>query len=377
MKTRSRKRIALFYPLFAGGGAEAVAIWAAHALQDDYDVTIVTIAHIDIQQLNRMYATNVSPDRVAVTTQFPKSWAGFCRYVHGNSAIGHNLLTHYFIRWFKTIAKQFDVCISGYNAVDFGCPGIQYIHWHNVLFNTGYYWLSDFSEGRAYQNISVANSRYTADKFEERCGHPVDVLYPPVPGEEGIEIVPWDDRPEFSFICSGRITKPKTPHRIIELLDIVRQRGYNVKLHITGGCGGVYASSYVRKVQRLAKRHADWVTLHTDLPYDRYIELLRHCRYGFHMKPEPFGISVAEMVQMGLIPFVRDWGGQLEIVGTDHPELLIGNEHRFPDQITAVLDNAEKQRAILKSLDDRRALFVPDRFIDGLRQVVADRFALT
>jgi len=374
MNTSSQKRIALFYPLFAGGGAEAVAIWAAHALQHEYDVTLVTSADVDIEQLNQIYATNVSPNQVKVLTQFPQYWANLLRYVYGNSQVGSHLISHNFIRWFKTISQNFDLCISAYNAVDFGCLGIQYIHWHDVLFKPNYYWLSHFSETRAYQNISVANSQYTANFFAKRCGRPIEVLYPPVPYDETIKLVPWEKRPEFSFVCSGRITKPKTPHRVIELLYKVRQQGFDVKLHLTGGGGGIYASQYVRQVKRMVRRHSDWVTLHTDLPYTQYIEVLRNCRYGFHMKPEPFGISVAEMVQMGLIPFVRDKGGQLEIVGTDHPELLVGNEHTFCEKIISVLQDQDKQQVILQSLQARRTLFKPERFIKGLQELVERHF---
>ncbi len=365
-----RPSIALIFPFFAGGGAEAVALWAAQALQDNYDVTILTAVNIDLVHLNSMYSTRLDPRRVAIQRQFSDSLSQIVLYLWKNFSWFRAFFHHYFIRWFKTRSKQFDACFSGYNAMDFGCFGIQYIHWHNVLLNQNFYWLSKFSETRAFENLSVSNSIYTADVVEKKYGVKTDVLYPPVPRDPGLKVVPWHERAEFSFICSGRITKPKMPDRAIKILHKVRQQGFDVKLHLTGGGGGTYGDSYVREVEALAREHSDWVTLHMNLPYQDYVEVLRNCRYGFHLKPEPFGISVAEIVQMGLIPFVRSQGGQLEIVGQDNPELIIADKEKAKDQIISVLSDPQRQQEILKTLEERRHLFSPERFMEGTQALI-------
>ncbi|MEM1426945.1 MAG: glycosyltransferase, partial [Cyanobacteria bacterium P01_H01_bin.130] len=192
---------------------------------------------------------------------------------------------------------------------------------------------------------------------------------------ESFEIVPWEQRKAFSFVCSGRIVKAKSPHRIIEILREVRQRGYDVKLHLTGGGGGSYADGYVRQVEAMVRENADWVTLHTNLNYQDYMDVLRNCRYGFHLKMEPFGISVAEIVQMGLVPLVRYRGGQVEIVGTDHPEILFDPGEDYCEKIISILRDDQKQQAILETLSHRRHLFTPDRFIQGTQQLVSNYFA--
>jgi glycosyltransferase involved in cell wall biosynthesis len=362
--------VALIFPFFAGGGAEAVGLWVVQALQDEYDVTIVTAVNIDILRLNSMYSTEIDPNRVEVKVQFSDTFSRTIFYLWTNISWFRSFFHHYFIRWVKQVVKRFDVCFSGYNAMDMGRLGIQYIHWHDVLLNRNFYWLSKFSEARAFQNLSVSNSIFTSEIVQQKCGFKTEVLYPPVPRDPNIQIVPWEEREEFSFICSGRIAQPKTPDRVIEILYEVRQQGFDVKLHLTGGGGGNYASQYVQKVEALARKHSDWVTLYTDLPYKDYVEVLRHCRYGFHLKLEPFGISVAEITQMGLIPFVRARGGQLEIVGQDHPELIIDNEHSSRDQIISVLHDSQKQKDILKTLEERRDLFTPEKFMEGTRTLV-------
>ena len=338
MVTETKRRsIALFYPVFAGGGAEAVALWTACALQDDYDVTLFTALDVDLERLNQMYATYVSPDRVKVKAQFSGQARDFLTWLRAKGQLFGHLILHNSIRWFKTASQGYDVCFSAYNAIDFGRLGLQYIHWHTVLRQPRLYWISGFSEKRAVSNVSVANSQYTADKFEKTFGHSIDVLYPPVVYDESLKIVPWEKREPLSFVCSGRIVKAKSPHRIIEILQEVRQRGYDVKLHLTGGGGGNYADGYVRQVEAMVRENSDWVTLHTNLNYQDYMDVLRNCRYGFHLKMEPFGISVAEIVQMGLVPLVRYRGGQVEIVGTDHPEILIHPKDDHCAKIISIL----------------------------------------
>lgn len=40
--TTPNKRLAIYYPCFMGGGAEAVGLWILEALKNDYDLTLYT-----------------------------------------------------------------------------------------------------------------------------------------------------------------------------------------------------------------------------------------------------------------------------------------------------------------------------------------------
>lgn len=375
MTDQKRRTIALFYPIFAGGGAEAVALWTAYALQDHYDVTLFTALDIDINKLNGMYATEVSLQKVKVRVQFSGKGSDLLQWLRTKKVVFSKAVVHNSIRWFKSVSKSYDVCFSAYNAIDFGRLGLQYVHWTNVLRHPRFFWISGFSEARAFKNLSVANSNYTATEVQKVFGQTAEVLYPPVVYDETIKVVPWEEREPFSFVCSGRIVKAKSPHRVIKILAKIRQQGYDVKLHLTGGGGGGYADDYYRKVAAMVKANSDWVTLHIDLPYRDYMDVLRHCRYGFHLKTEPFGISVAEIMQMGLIPLVRHRGGQVEIVGTEHPEILIHPKDDHCAKIISILEDEAKQQAILETLKHRRHLFAPDRFIQGTRKFVENYFA--
>lgn len=377
MTAAHSKTIAIWQPYFLGGGAEAVALWMLVALVNDYDVTLCTITGVDLTHLNAMYGTDLVPDRLKVRSLLSP---GLNRLVYGliaNFPWVRLAFIHLSIRRFKAVSAQYDLAISAYNAVDLGQVGLQYIHWVHVVeqpWQTAnpvmklMLWLSQFSEHNLKANASLTNSFCTAEVVKQTYGIDAQVVYPPV--TTAIDPVPWEEK-ENAFLCSGRVVVAKQTHRMIEILSAVRQRGFDVKLYITGGGGGTYGWGYERKVRRLAAANADWVRFYCDLPYADYLKLLSRCRYGIHHKPEPFGISVAEMVQAGLIPFVFNRGGQIEIVDAANTDIIFSNGPDAVEKIVAVLENRDRQTAILAALAQRKALFSTERFTQEIAAAVA------
>jgi glycosyltransferase involved in cell wall biosynthesis len=362
-----KKSLAIFYPIFAGGGAEAVTLWLIDALQADYNISLFTLIPIDLEALNQFYGTRITHD-LTVRHCFAAKIAPMLRWIVANSGIARKFFYHYNIRFFKQHSCQYDVAISGYNAMDLGCLGIQYVHWVGVLENPNFYWVSKFSEDRMRQNLSIANSKVVCEVAQARYGGNPIVVYPPV-------AIPdldfdWGDR-EDAFICSGRLTRPKEPHRVIAVLRQVREQGFPIKLYLTGGGGGMYATEYRRFLQKKIDENSDWVTLYENLSYDEYLQVLSRCRYGMHWKQEPFGISIAEMVKMGSIPFVRASGGQAEIVGENNAELMFNNEAEAVQRVVTMLASPEKQAHMRLILKKQAQLFSTERFSQEMRQVVA------
>ncbi|MGC9504710.1 glycosyltransferase [Baaleninema sp.] len=373
----NKKRIALYYHAFLGGGAEAVGLWMLDALQHDYDVTLFTVAEVDLERLNQLYGTNLSPKRIQVRAIFPKFMSGLVNFLIANNDLLHLMALHGVLRSLKQEAGQYDLCMSAYNGVDFGRVGIQYMHWVKVVEGglKKYPWclkISDFSIDRMKQNIAIANSKFTAQKIEETYGISAEVIYPPVLLE--VDDIPWSEK-ENAFVCSGRIVDPKQPHKAIQIVKAVRERGFDVKLYLTGGGGGVYATRYQRFVKQMVRRNSEWVTLYENLSYDEYVEVLRRCRYGIHIKLEPFGISIAEMLKAGAIPFVKNRGGQYEIIGEEHPELFFSDPKTDAiEKIVRVLSDESLQLRLRDSLDRRKNLFSKERFSSEIQQRVRQYF---
>jgi glycosyltransferase involved in cell wall biosynthesis len=367
------KRIAIYYPAFMGGGAEAVGLWMLEALKQHYHLTLFTVAELDFAPLNAMYGTQLTPQQVRVRSLVSQSLQPIFYHLIANFPAFRMLCIHLLIRYFKAHTQQEDLVISAYNAMDLGRRGIQYIHWIKVLEGNAFYQaISGFSEPQIQQNISLVNSHFIAKYCQQTYGIPSTVVFPPVtlnPAD-----IPWQQK-QNAFICSGRLVKAKEPHRVIQILAAVRQQGYDIKLHMTGGGGGVYEKSYQNYLRKIIQCHADWIVLHENLNYQDYTILLSQCKYGIHFKKEPFGISVAEMVKAGAIPFVRNKGGQVEIVGAHHPELLFETEAEAIAKILHVLQHAEEQQRLIQSLTQQKDLFSTQRFMSEIQQTVEQFFS--
>lgn len=372
MQMLNRKKIAFYYPYFTGGGAEAVGLWMIQALMDKYDITLFTVGSINIQKLNSMYGTNISTENIKIHQLVPKYLTKTCYFLIANSQHCRHFFLHLLLREFKKHCHLYDLSMSGYNAIDMGRKGIQYIHWPGVFEEIKFYHkLSNFSEESLRQNISLVNSEAIFKRVEKAYNIDATVLFPPV--VIPIQYIPWEEK-EDSFICSGRIVKAKEPHRAIKILKRVREAGFDIKLHITGGGGGIYGWQYKRTINKLVAENSSWITLHENRPYEEYATLLSRCKYGIHYKKEPFGISIAEMVKAGAIPFVRSIGGQVEIVGDRNQELLFNSEDEAVEKIIATLKDENQQKQLIASLDDRKYLFSTEKFISDIQGVVDTYF---
>lgn len=127
-------------------------------------------------------------------------------------------------------------------------------------------------------------------------------------------------------------------------------------------------------INKLVAENSSWITLHQNRPYQEYVTLLSRCKYGIHYKKEPFGISIAEMVKAGAIPFVRSIGGQVEIVGAHNQELLFNSEDEAVEKIIAILKDENQQKQLIASLEDRKYLFSTEKFISDIQGVVDTYF---
>jgi glycosyltransferase involved in cell wall biosynthesis len=367
-----RRSIAIYYPYFLGGGAEAVCLWMLQALCQDYDLTLYTLGALDWEGMNRFYGTDLGDDRLTVKALLPHFLAPWGNQWVANFPLFRKWVIHGVLRWFKATTQGYDLVMSGYNGADLGRRGIQYIHWIKVLEGgkQNCNWLSQFSLANLQKNISLVNSRSVAESVRSTYGIPSQVVYPPV--VIPVSQVSWAEKTD-GFICSGRLVAAKSPHRVIEILQQVRQKGYPIHLHLTGGGGGVYAQGYQRFLMDLIAKNKDWITLHQNLSYQAYAELLSTCRYGIHIKQEPFGIAIAEMVKAGILPFVRSEGGQVEIVG-EEAALLFSNDGEAVEKIIQVLSRPDLQQATIDRLQQCKALFSADRFCQEIQQVVAQYF---
>jgi glycosyltransferase involved in cell wall biosynthesis len=382
---KAKVKVAVIHPGLGFGGSEAPALWTMEALKQWHDLALISMGGVDLERLNAYYGTSLAPgDFSAQRVRLP---VGLC-----NTDKFAGWKGRFLQRYVRRVAPEFDVLISSYGPMDFGKPGIQMIadfsfvdEWRlelNPSFRAWRGWFYGKTAVRSVylrlgdciartrpeawkQNLTLANSAWSAGRLLEKYGILSEVVYPPVATD--FPRVPFADR-DRGFVCLGRVSPEKCVHSIIAILQKVRQRGHHIHLHILGGIDN---SEYAQKVRTLAEKFRDWVFLEGWALGDRKRELLAgHC-FGIHARPnEPFGIAVAEMVQAGCLVFVPSGGGQMEIV--NHPALIFANEAEAVEKIDAVLTNEAEQQKLRDHLRRTATSFSVKTFVETMRRVVAE-----
>ena len=367
------------------GGGNGLAAWMVEALRRDYRLTVLTWRSFDVNAINRYWGTSLTPGELETVT-VPR-WVQ--TLVDALPLPLSLLKSSLLMRVARRTMRRYDLVVTANNEADFGRPGIQYVHYPTYLrprpqvdmrwyhrprfVLRGYYWLCDrlfgVTTARVLDNITLVNSDWTGRRFHQSYGGAPRTLYPPVTGH--FPDVPWEQR-QNGFVCLGRIAPEKDLDSVIDIVAAVRRVHPEAHLHVIGSPGH---PRYYRRVLSRIERHRDWITLHLDVSHDEVRRLITMNRYGLHaMANEHFGMAPAEMATGGCIVWVRDEGGQVEIVGGER-RLMFGSTEEAVAKILRTMASAEEQAALRTALAARVPLFSIGRFIEGVRQVAAEQLA--
>lgn len=378
-----RGKIAIVHPQLGWGGSEAVALWALAALKNDYDIHLITTGTVDIPGINQFYGTKLDPsDFSIIQVRLPLGLRKTTKFAA--------LRWRFIQRYCQQIAPKFDLMISGYNPCAFGVKGIQFVadlealptilplrNWKKWWYGKTplralYLKLCDLvspTDTDAWkENISLANSDWTAALMHQNYGISASVLYPPIsPNISGDS----NRKRTNGFICIGRIIPEKRIESIIEILEGVRSQGHDIHLHVIGDAEN---NSYSRNLKEQARKsNFDWVSFEGRLDERGKNSMIENHAFGISgRKSEPFGIAVAEMVEAGEIVFVPDNGGQVEIVNHDY---LVYNS--IPDaikKIDMVLKSKDVQNMLHRHLESGNQRFSIDYFQYSVKGIVSDFF---
>jgi glycosyltransferase involved in cell wall biosynthesis len=385
----ARPRILVYYGILAAkGGADGVAAWMLEALREEFDVTLLTWKPVDLARLNTIFGTSLrNGDFQIRTVPFP-----IRKLIELDPDQGSIQKHAWLMRVSKRIRPQYDLVVSADNEGDFGPPALQYVHWPFLAHVRNgvrpscdlplraklaairrrqirpWMLLADFSFDRVKRNSTLANSDWTARWVEREYGIPSVIVHPPAAGV--FPEIPFERR-EDGFIMVGRFTPSKRPDWVIRVLDRVRAAHPRLRLHLVGTVSDYPGDrGYFESLQPLLREHGAWVTLHVDLPRESLAWLMASLRYGIHAyEEEHFGMTVAEMLAAGCIPFVHDSGSPPEIVGGDS-RLLYTDADDAAARISTLLANPAEQRDVLARLAPRRNSYQPEAFMAAIRREV-------
>jgi glycosyltransferase involved in cell wall biosynthesis len=379
------KRVLLVYPKFnVIGGAELVALNMAAVLlaRPDVAVTLLTLYHVDIEEMCHRTGIALPADRLRVQV------APCPSFVRSPGQAFTLAKTAFLNRTAKRLSGSYHLCIGANGEIDFGKRGFQYVH-HPVFapkeylrqykimgrptaldrfpsLGLAYRWVCfNISNGKTEgfrRNITAVNSHFIRLLVREVYGIESVVLRP-VFGEERVAgaVRRWGER-ELQFVTIGRIAHDKDYLALLDLYDALQRAFPGAGFIILGRRDDADYETRIRsKVEMLGLN----VQLIADATRDRVEEILRSSKFYIHAKQfEHFGISIVEAIEAGAIPLVHDSGGQVEIVS--HPLLrytdarsLVGNVERLLHDSDA---RASAQESLLHSIRDLRSVSFADGF---------------
>ena len=378
------RRVLLVQPsLQPPGGGNGVASWVLQALVAEHTVTVLSWQPVEVTPINRFFGTHLHRSDFD-TIVVPRAW----RLVPDLLPTPATLVKlSLLMRYTRKVGAGFDVIFGVYNETDYGRRGIQYIHYPSFLrprpavdlrwyhqpraVLTAYYALTDriagFSLERLRANLTLVNSNWTGEHVRSFLGGNPRTLYPPVanPGPG----LPWSERAPH-FLAVGRISPEKEYERVMRILVRVRANAPDLRLTIVG-TSDRQTARYFKRLQSLARSLGDWIQFRQNISREELRGLMGSHRYGIHgMREEHFGMAPAEMARSGVIVWVPQGGGQMEIVGNE-PSLMYDSEEDAAAKITSVLGDPARQERLRQGLEARAGLFSTDRFVREVREIVS------
>ncbi len=381
LRTTERRIAIIHSELRGGGGSEARALWLAETLRGDSQISLISMGPIDLDRLNRIYGTKLIRQNVE-TVSLPIPWILRRRF--------DALRSYRLARFAKKKAGDFDILVSAYNVMDFGRRGIQYIAdfsfsdelrrrfnpsvrgyervaYKKTLLRRIYLGLSRRLAGMTddgwRRNVTIANSRWTQSVLKKEYGINCSVIYPPV---NDFQSQPdWRHR-EDGFVVMCRFSPEKRIEETIAIVGALRRKGFDVHLHILGRRDN---AAYARSLEALCSDKRDWVFFEGLVVGEPKAQFLTGHKYGLSAcLNESFGIGVAEMVKAGIVPWVPDGGGQVEIVSD--PRLIYKNAEDAVEKIAATFADKSIQRRLRQHLHRQAKLFSQDRFMAESRRLL-------
>lgn len=380
------RRVLLVQPsMQPPGGGNGVAAWALQALLPEHRVTVLSWWPVEVASINRFFGTSLRAGSFD-THVVPRRWRVLPDHLPIPAAL---LRSGLLMRYTRHVSDDFDVLLGLHNEIDYGRRGIQYVHYPTYLRPRPsvdlrwyhhvpsalkvYYALADglagFSLERMTANLTLANSDWTAARIRQLLRISAQTLYPPVTG--AANQLPWRER-RPGFVAIGRISPEKEYERVMRVVSRVRMHVPDVTLTIVTTWDAA-ARSYIDRLTALARSldpSGDWLTFQRNLSRNALQRLLASHRYGIHgMREEHFGMAPAEMAQSGMIVWVPNGGGQVEIVG-DAPLLRYDSEDQAAEKIVQVLDDPAEQRRLREHLAVQAERFSIERFVTAIRSIV-------
>jgi glycosyltransferase involved in cell wall biosynthesis len=368
------KKLLIAHGFWGRGGAEIATMQLVEILKDEFEIYLLTRGGWDLNELNLAANTTLSAlDIKMIKLPLQK--------LMSNTTCGH-LWHAFFLRHCRKIAKKYDICITASRTIGWGRPAVHFLSdviWNKklnqlygetvpeknlvkrilkktseIIADKSLYELHD-------KDIFIANSHWTSKISKPYTTTNPIVIYPSVIAD--FKEIEWGNR-KNEFVSFGRIAIEKKIEDSIAIVEKLRYLGHNIGLTIFGEFDN---SDYAQSIKILAQ-DKPWVKMLGAIYGDQKTNILPMFKYGINTcQREAFGISTAEMMQAGIIPFVPLQGAQKEIVVCEN--LIFENIDSAVTKIDSILKSIDLQKSILSILKEQSDRFSTEQFKQQIKQL--------
>lgn len=329
------KRVIVVHPDFdVVGGAERVASCVIQwlVMNSRTDVTLLCLSRPGAASLVKAGISEGIAHRLNVRV------ADCPAFIRRSRGTMHLLRLAFLHRSARSLCREYDVCVSTYNELDFGKRGIQYVHHPSfadrdllremhilgrrsildkIPFLNSFYRLlvslisGDKKSGFA-NNITLVNSFFMRDLVKEVYGISGEVVYPAAQiYSEDLKPKPWDERAS-RFVTISRIAPDKNLLNVIDDFSALQREFPDAEFVILGASDD---SGYESLITLKAKERNVRLRIEKSLTDAELRTFLANTKYYIHARVnEHFGIAVVEALAAGCLVMVHDSGGPREIV---------------------------------------------------------------
>ncbi len=339
------------------GGAERVAGNFIQWLADNAGME-VTLLSLFPPSASALEKAGVAPEIVRRLKLATANCPGFVREAPGSMYLLRLAFLH---RSAKALSGMFEVCVSTYNELDFGKPGIQYIH-HPSFANRALLKemhilgrqsvldrvpqlelihrkivsrISGDTEIGFARNLTLVNSVFMRDLVSRAYGFCSEVVYPAaVVDLSNIGGSSWMEREE-RFVTISRIAADKGLLALIDLFSSLQKEFPRADFAILGRG---HDTGYENLLSLRAKELGVRLKIVKDLSDREMKAYLEKTKYYVQGKVnEHFGIAVVEAVAAGCLVMVHDSGGPTEIV--QRSDLRFNSSEDLISKIKRLIDD--------------------------------------
>ncbi|MBN2400189.1 MAG: glycosyltransferase [Candidatus Aminicenantes bacterium] len=356
------------------GGAQKYGCTLAQALQDDFDITLITNKPVGHQHLKDWYQLDLSCCRIK-TMPIPFYEAGKKEHLDPAAITSRRMANPFHLISRESGRYDFFVNNSMVEMV-FPMADPSFFICHFPERRPASYFYVD-----RYRHL-IYNSRYTAEWIEKKWHlRPGIHLYPPVDMHGG----PAGISKEKIILSAARFDPGgnKQQLRMVKIfaeLSARRPRLFGDWRLVLAG-GSPKENPYLRRVrQAVTETNLPNVELQVNISAAELMDLYQRSKIFWHLcgldRTEPeliehFGMTTAEAMQNGCVPVVFAGGGLVEIVENNVSGLLFSNKAELVRQTLRLVQESQMLLNMGEKARRRGAVFSRGVFTGRARELFA------